>query len=125
MAIWHGRLGSAKLLMARGASFRTGNRPANGLGRVPSTMAGSALHSAAAAGRLSVTLAVLDHFSVMDVDIMDDQGLTPLRWAYTRGSMATVRLLRDCGADINHPGFHEHSILMQACASGRFNDVSV
>ncbi|KAI0138427.1 ankyrin repeat-containing domain protein [Pestalotiopsis sp. NC0098] len=125
VAIWHGHLGSVRLLMARGASFRTGSRPAGRLGRVPSTMAGSALHSAAAAGRLSVILEVLKHFSLSDVDILDDQGLTPLRWAYTRGSMTTVKFLCGRGAEINHPGLHEHPLIVQACALGRFSHVSV
>ena len=53
------------------------------------------------------------------VDATDDTGATPLHWAAHGGDVASVRLLRDAGADVDTRSRYGVTPLALACGGGR------
>jgi ankyrin repeat protein len=115
-AICHKNEASVELLMSRGASFNVASWD-EPIVNIQVT----ALHSASAVGALDIAKSLIRHYQP-DIDTKDHNDFSPVSWAYLAGQAETMKLLLDGGADINAIAGSGRSLLVDACATGRFKE---
>lgn len=52
------------------------------------------------------------------IDVLDNNGFTPLHWACHYGQLCSVQVLVECGADVNKRALDMVSPLLLAAAGG-------
>ncbi|KAI8961701.1 ankyrin [Daldinia sp. FL1419] len=115
-AICHKNYSTARILATRGASFqvtmRTEGPPSNYI---------TALHMTSYAGDILFSQFILDHYKPA-IDIQDHHGMSPLHWAYRAYKWDMITWLVQHGANINTEDSNGCTLLIDACARGRFHD---
>ncbi|KAI0841009.1 ankyrin [Hypoxylon sp. FL0890] len=115
-AMCHGNDATARLLLARGASFQVAPRPiGSSSGYV------TALHISCYMGALEISRLLLKSCRP-HVDIRDHQGLTPLAWAYMSRQWDTIEWLVQNGANIDAHVGNGRSLLWDACYHWRLSE---
>ncbi|KAI1142177.1 ankyrin [Hypoxylon sp. FL0543] len=109
-AMCHGNDTTARILLARGASFQIAPRPIGSSRRYV-----TALHTSCYTGALEISRLLLEKLRCPQIDIEDHQGLTPLAWAYKSHQWDTVEWLVQNGASIDTHGGNGRSLLWDAC----------
>jgi ankyrin repeat protein len=116
LAICHGHLSTAKLLMSRRASCKVCGWEGSIYG--PEV---TALHSASASGDVAMIDAILAHYRP-NINTRDTSGHMPLRWAYETGQIEAMGFLLEYGADIDAACGSGRALLVHACAKARFKE---
>lgn len=76
------------------------------------------LLEAAKQGNLNEVQHLVEHGA--DVNVVDDDGVTPFLWAYFKGHKDIVKYLLSKGGNINYDGFDEGTLLMAAAGDVEF-----
>ncbi|KAI0152245.1 ankyrin [Hypoxylon sp. NC0597] len=108
-AICHGNYATARLLVARGASFQIAPRAIGS-----SSDCVTALHLSCYIGALELSRFLLESYHPQ-IDTRDHQGLTPLAWAYMSRQWDTIEWLVQNGANIDANIGNGRSLLWDAC----------
>ncbi|KAJ8122608.1 hypothetical protein ONZ43_g1240 [Nemania bipapillata] len=115
-AMCHRRESTVKLLLSRGASTKVTNQ-----GPGWNNRQFTALHSACTLGYLNAGRALIDGGYQTDMEVLDDRNMTPLAYAFFRGSWAMISFLLEHGADINAK-FGPLNALGHACLLGYYTE---
>ncbi|KAK6957450.1 hypothetical protein Daesc_000235 [Daldinia eschscholtzii] len=115
-AICHKKYSTAQILVTRGASFQVASRA---LGSSSNYV--TALHSSSCENALDFSKFILEYYQP-PINIEDHRGMGPLHWAYKAGHWDMAKWLVLNGADINAHDTNGCTLLLDACAAGRFEE---
>ncbi|OTB00156.1 hypothetical protein M426DRAFT_324475 [Hypoxylon sp. CI-4A] len=113
-AICNGNESTARLLLQRGASINVSPR---WLGSDVRQV--TALHTACYSNMVSIARFLTDEGHQPNADVEDHNGSTPMTYAYSNGSWASIDFLMEAGASINAT-LGVFPLLKHACSEGRF-----
>ncbi|KAI1076722.1 ankyrin repeat-containing domain protein [Whalleya microplaca] len=116
-ALCRGRHSSARLLIARGASFHVATRALGSLNNYV-----TALHISCSKGDIAMCCVLLDHYRP-PLNDEDSDGLSPIAWAYKSYQWRTIEFVLEHRLSANYGVGNQHTLLSELCYYGRFAEI--